>query len=84
VTGTPAILIPSPYAAEDHRQSWQLVPRWYFASGGPQVLESKVSLLHSPGCDAIIAGAIAVPDSAERLALLRQLLEIQPSPERSL
>jgi len=62
------------------QSSRQLVPRWYFASGDSQVLESKVlSLLHSPQqLDAMrsSAGAIAVPDSAERLAaLVRQLLE---------
>lgn len=87
VTGTPAILIPFPYAAEDH----QAYNAAIFAAVGaalvfrqaevtPQVLESKVlSLLHSPQqLDAMrsSAGAIAVPDSAERTAaLVRQLLE---------
>ena len=86
VTGTPSILIPYPYAAEDHQAYNAAV----FASGAAlvfrqaeltaQVLESKVlSLLHSPeqleqmGKN---ASAIAVPDSAERLAtLVRQFLE---------
>ena len=87
VTGTPSILIPYPYAAEDH-QSYNAAV--FTAAGAAllfrqgeltsQVLESKVlSLLQSP--DQLkqmreSAGAIAVPDSAERLAaVVRQLLE---------
>lgn len=87
VTGTPSILIPYPFAAEDHQAYNAAV----FADSGaalvfrqgelsPQLLESKVlSLLQSPeqleqmGKN---ASAIAVPDSAERLAaLVRQLVE---------
>ncbi len=86
VTGTPSILIPYPYAAEDH-QSYNAAV--FTAAGAalvfrqaeltPQVLSSKVlSLLHSPEQlqeMAQSASAIAVPDSAERLAaLVRQLM----------
>jgi UDP-N-acetylglucosamine--N-acetylmuramyl-(pentapeptide) pyrophosphoryl-undecaprenol N-acetylglucosamine transferase len=90
VTGTPAILIPFPYAAEDHQTYNATV---FTAAGAalvfrqeevtPQLLESQVlSLLHSPELEhmAQSARAIAVPDSAERLAILvRQLLDT-PSP----
>lgn len=87
VTGTPSVLIPYPFAAEDHQAYNAAV----FASADaalvfpqaeltPHLLESKVlSLLRSPeqleqmGKN---AGAIAVPESAERLAtLVRQFLE---------
>jgi UDP-N-acetylglucosamine--N-acetylmuramyl-(pentapeptide) pyrophosphoryl-undecaprenol N-acetylglucosamine transferase len=87
VTGTPSLLIPYPYAAEDH-QSYNAA---VFAAAGaalvfrqaqltPQMLESKVlSLLHSPEQleqMAQSARAIAVSDSAERLAsLVRQVVE---------
>ena len=86
VTGTPAILIPFPYAAEDH----QTYNASAFATSGAalvlpqaeltaQLLEGKVlSLLPSPGQLARMgeaARAIAVPDSAERLAaLVRQVV----------
>lgn len=87
VTGTPAILIPFPYAAEDH-QSYNAA---VFQTAGAalvfqqaqltaQMLTSQVlSLLESPEQlerMAQSARAIAVPDSAERLAtLVRQVLE---------
>ena len=86
VTGTPSILIPFPYAAEDHQAYNAAV---FTASDAalmfrqaeltPQMLESKVlSLLHSPEQleqMGKIARAIALPDSAERLAaLVRQLV----------
>ncbi len=86
VTGTPSILIPYPYAAEDHQFHNATV---FTAAGAalvfrqaeltPQLLESKVlSLLHSPAQleqMAQSAAAIAVFDSAERLAtLVRQLV----------
>ncbi len=87
VTGTPSILIPYPYAAEDHQAYNAAV---FTAAGAALVLrqpeltshllESQVlSLLHSPEQleqMAQSARAIAVPDSAERLAtLVRQLVE---------
>ena len=87
VIGTPSILIPYPYAAEDHQTYNAAV---FTAAGAalvfrqaeltPQLLESKVlSLLHSPEQLEQMrssAEAIAVPDSAERLAtLVRQFLE---------
>lgn len=87
VTGTPSILIPYPYAAEDH-QSYNAAV--FTAAGAAllfrqeeltsQLLESKVlSLLQSPQQLKQMresAEAIAVPDSAERLAaVVRQLLE---------
>ena len=88
VTGTPAILIPFPYAAEDHQTYNAAV----FAAAGAalvlrqgdlttQLLESKVlSLLQAPEQLERMgeaARAIAVPDSAERLAaLVRQVMEL--------
>ncbi len=85
-TGTASILIPYPYAAEDH-QSYNAA---IFSAAGaalvfpqenltPQLLESEVlSLLQSPEQIEKMqwaASAIAVPDSAERLAtLVRQLV----------
>lgn len=87
VTKTPAILIPYPFAAEDH----QAFNAASFAETGaavvfrqeeltPQQLEGEVSnLLQSPQTleqMARKAAALAVPDSSERLAaLVRQLLE---------
>lgn len=92
VTHTPAILIPYPYAAEDH----QLFNAAIFANAGaglvfrqaeltPDLLESKVlSLLHSPQQlqqMAQRAAGVALTDSAERLAaLMRQLLENRIAP----
>lgn len=86
-TQTPAILIPYPYAAEDH-QSYNAAS---FADKGaalvfrqadltPQLLESKVlHLLESPDIlqqMAQNAASLAVIDSAERLAvLMRQFVE---------
>jgi len=86
ITQTPAILIPYPYAAEDH----QAFNAASFADAGaalvfrqseltPELLESKVLyLLQSPQLlqeMAQKAAALAVTDSAERLAILvRQLL----------
>jgi UDP-N-acetylglucosamine--N-acetylmuramyl-(pentapeptide) pyrophosphoryl-undecaprenol N-acetylglucosamine transferase len=86
ITQTPAILIPYPYAAEDH----QAFNAASFADAGaalvfrqeeltPQLLESKVShLLHSPQVlqeMAQKAGSLAITDSAERLAaLVRQMM----------
>ncbi len=87
VTGTPSILIPYPYAAEDH-QSYNATV--FTAAGAALVfcqpeltshlLESQVlSLLYSPEQLEQMgqsARAIAVPDSAERLAtLVRELVE---------
>ena len=90
ITKTPAVLIPYPYAAEDH----QAFNAASFANTGaalvfrqaqltPQVLESKVlHLLQSPQLlqdMAQKAAALAVTDSAERLAaLVRQVIEKQP------
>lgn len=87
ITQTPAILIPYPFAAEDH----QAFNAASFASTGaalvfrqsqltPQLLESKVlHLLQSPQVLQDMAqktGSLAVTDSAERLAnLVRQQLE---------
>lgn len=86
---TPAVLIPFPYAAEDHQYHNATV---FMAAGAalvfrqqeltPQILESKVlSLLRSKAQlenMAENAGAIAVPDSAERLAsLVHQLINGQ-------
>lgn len=86
VTQTPAILIPYPFAAEDH----QVYNAAIFNSAGaglvfrqseltPQLLESKVlNLLQSPEQlqqMAQKAATLAVPDSAERLAdLVRRTL----------
>ncbi|MBV8886482.1 MAG: undecaprenyldiphospho-muramoylpentapeptide beta-N-acetylglucosaminyltransferase [Chroococcidiopsidaceae cyanobacterium CP_BM_RX_35] len=87
VTGTPSILIPFPYAAEDHQsynaevfQTAGAALVFQQAQLTPQVLTSQVvSLLESPKQlerMAQSAAAIAVPDSAERLAkLVRQVLE---------
>ncbi len=87
LTQTPVILIPYPYAAEDH----QIFNAAIFADVGaglvfrqaeltPQMLESKVlGLLRSPvqlQDMAQRAGSLAVPDSAQRLAaLVRQWVE---------
>lgn len=87
VTGTPSILIPLPTAADDHQSHNAAV----FAAVGAalvfgqteltsEVLQDKVlSLLHSAAQLEQMgqkARAIAVSDSAERLAtLVRQLLE---------
>jgi UDP-N-acetylglucosamine--N-acetylmuramyl-(pentapeptide) pyrophosphoryl-undecaprenol N-acetylglucosamine transferase len=87
VCGTPAILIPYPFAAEDH-QSYNAD---VFTSSGAaltlkqseltaQVLQSNVlNLLQSPNELAKMgenAKAIAVPDSAEKLAhLVREVIE---------
>ncbi|MEH2069720.1 MAG: undecaprenyldiphospho-muramoylpentapeptide beta-N-acetylglucosaminyltransferase [Nostoc sp.] len=88
VCGTPAILIPYPFAAEDH-QSYNAE---VFSKAGAaltlkqshltaQQLQSNVlNLLHSPQELAKMgekAKAIAVPDSAEKLAqLVREVVEI--------
>ncbi|MCA1994683.1 MAG: undecaprenyldiphospho-muramoylpentapeptide beta-N-acetylglucosaminyltransferase [Coleofasciculus sp. S288] len=87
VTKTPAILIPYPFAAEDH----QAFNAASFAETGaavvfrqeeltPQQLEGEVlNLLESPQTleqMAQKAAALAVPDSAEQLAaLVRQVVE---------
>ncbi len=87
VTQTPAILIPYPFAAEDH-QAYNAAS---FADAGaalvfpqseltPQLLESKVlHLLQSPQLLQAMAqktATLAVTNSAERLAtLVRQLVE---------
>lgn len=87
ITQTPAILIPYPYAAEDH----QAFNAASFVKAGaglvfrqseltPQLLESKVlSLLESPPTlqqMAQNAASLAVVDSGERLAaLVRQAVE---------
>ena len=83
VTQTPAILIPYPYAAEDH----QIFNAAIFADAGaalvfrqaeltPQLLESKVlNLLRSPQTLQEMsqkAASLAIIDSAERLAALVQ------------
>jgi UDP-N-acetylglucosamine--N-acetylmuramyl-(pentapeptide) pyrophosphoryl-undecaprenol N-acetylglucosamine transferase len=88
VTQTPAILIPYPFAAEDH----QIFNAAVLADAGagivfrqseltPQLLESKVlHFLNSPVELAEMrsrAGSLAIPDSAERLAnLIRKLVEV--------
>ncbi|HEY9847471.1 MAG TPA: undecaprenyldiphospho-muramoylpentapeptide beta-N-acetylglucosaminyltransferase [Candidatus Caenarcaniphilales bacterium] len=87
VTGTPAILIPYPYAAEDHQSLNAAV---FAASGAALVfqetdltaqrLEQEVSrLLRSPQALEPMAqqtASLAVTDSAERLAaLVRRLME---------
>jgi len=90
MTQTPAILIPYPYAAEDH----QAFNATSFVNAGaalvfpqaeltPQLLESQVlNLLRSPHLlqeMAQKAAALAVTDSAERLAVLvRELVEQKP------
>jgi UDP-N-acetylglucosamine--N-acetylmuramyl-(pentapeptide) pyrophosphoryl-undecaprenol N-acetylglucosamine transferase len=81
VSGTPSILIPYPFAAEDH----QTFNAAEFANVGaaiicrqgeltPEMLQSKVlSLLNEPAHLAQMADAsqsLAVPDSAEQLAKL--------------
>ncbi|MDF5717028.1 MAG: undecaprenyldiphospho-muramoylpentapeptide beta-N-acetylglucosaminyltransferase, partial [Rhizonema sp. NSF051] len=86
VCGTPAILIPFPFAAEDH----QTYNGSVFTTAGAalmfqqseltaEMLQSKVlSLLQSPELQTMAqkAKAIAVPDSAEKLAqLMREVLE---------
>jgi UDP-N-acetylglucosamine--N-acetylmuramyl-(pentapeptide) pyrophosphoryl-undecaprenol N-acetylglucosamine transferase len=83
VCGTPAILIPYPFAAEDH-QSYNAA---VFTDAGaaltfqqselkPEILQKRVlELLHSPIELAIMgerAKAIAYPDSADKLAALVQ------------
>lgn len=94
VTQTPAILIPYPYAAEDHQAHNAAV----FAAVGaaavfresalaPAVLEAEVlDLLRSPQTLAEMTAAaerLAVSDSTERLAeLVRQLLS-RPRKESS-
>ncbi|GAX43291.1 UDP-N-acetylglucosamine--N-acetylmuramyl-(pentapeptide) pyrophosphoryl-undecaprenol N-acetylglucosamine transferase [Tolypothrix sp. NIES-4075] len=88
VCGVPSILIPYPFAAEDH----QTYNAEVFTSVGAaiafkqseltaEVLQSKVlHLLQSPAELADMASkskAIAVPDSAEKLAqLVRELIEM--------
>lgn len=94
VTQTPAILIPYPYAAEDHQAHNAAV---FAAVGGaavfresalaPAVLEAEVlDLLRSPQTLAEMTSAVAslaVTDSTERLAeLVRQLLS-RPRKESS-
>lgn len=87
ITKTPAILIPYPYAAEDH-QAFNAASFDYTGAAlvfrqeqlTPELLTSKVSyLLQSPEilqAMAEKAAALAVPDSGERLAsLMRQLIE---------
>lgn len=90
ITHTPAILIPYPYAAEDH----QAFNAASFSDAGaalvfrqseltPQLLDSKVlHLLQSPQVlenMAQKAASLAVTDSAERLAaLVRQIVERKP------
>ncbi|HBB35966.1 MAG TPA: undecaprenyldiphospho-muramoylpentapeptide beta-N-acetylglucosaminyltransferase [Cyanobacteria bacterium UBA8803] len=87
IAKTPAILIPYPYAAEDH----QAFNAASFAAAGaavvfrqsdltPELLESKVlHLIKSPEIlqqMAEKAGSLAIVDSAERLAaLVRELLD---------
>lgn len=87
VTGTPSILIPYPFAAEDHQTYNAAV----FASAGaalvfqqteltPELLKFEVlNLLKSPQRLQQMrenANVLAVPDSAERLAtLVRQAVE---------
>jgi UDP-N-acetylglucosamine--N-acetylmuramyl-(pentapeptide) pyrophosphoryl-undecaprenol N-acetylglucosamine transferase len=89
VTQTPAILIPFPYAADDHQTYNAAV---FAAAGAAQVfrqadltadlLQSKtLYLLQSPDQlqrMAMAAGGLAIADSAERLAkLVRQVAEPQ-------
>jgi UDP-N-acetylglucosamine--N-acetylmuramyl-(pentapeptide) pyrophosphoryl-undecaprenol N-acetylglucosamine transferase len=87
ITGTPSILIPYPYAAEDHQAFNAAV----FADAGaaivyrqgeltPQFLQDQVlELLQSPQVLADMAKKtqeLAVPDSGDRIAqVLRRLLE---------
>ncbi|HEY9861097.1 MAG TPA: UDP-N-acetylglucosamine--N-acetylmuramyl-(pentapeptide) pyrophosphoryl-undecaprenol N-acetylglucosamine transferase, partial [Candidatus Obscuribacterales bacterium] len=87
ITGTPSILIPYPFAAEDH----QAYNAAIFAATGaaqvyrqadliPELLQTKVlELLRSPNLLQEMATkteSLAVADSAEQLAtLVRQLVE---------
>jgi UDP-N-acetylglucosamine--N-acetylmuramyl-(pentapeptide) pyrophosphoryl-undecaprenol N-acetylglucosamine transferase len=90
ITKTPSILIPYPYAAEDH-QSYNAAI--FAAAGAAQVcrqadlsvekLQNKVlNLLRSPDQleqMAAAAGGLAIADSAERLAdLIRSLVKQAP------
>ncbi|NJL37802.1 MAG: undecaprenyldiphospho-muramoylpentapeptide beta-N-acetylglucosaminyltransferase [Leptolyngbyaceae cyanobacterium RM2_2_4] len=90
ITQTPSILIPYPYAAEDH-QSYNAAI--FAAAGASQVcrqadlsvekLQNKVlNLLRSPDQleqMAVAAGELAIADSAERLAdLVRSLVKQAP------
>ncbi|KGF72903.1 UDP-N-acetylglucosamine--N-acetylmuramyl-(pentapeptide) pyrophosphoryl-UDP N-acetylglucosamine transferase [Neosynechococcus sphagnicola sy1] len=81
VTGTPAILIPYPYAAEDHQThnaaSFAAVGAGFVyqqADLTPEMLETQVlALLHDPTRReqmAHQAASLAVTDSAEQLAML--------------
>lgn len=88
VCGTPAILIPYPFAAEDHQTYNAAV----FTKAGaalafkqseltPEILQNQVlNLLRSPTELAKMAEnakAIAIPDSADKLAtLVREVVEI--------
>jgi UDP-N-acetylglucosamine--N-acetylmuramyl-(pentapeptide) pyrophosphoryl-undecaprenol N-acetylglucosamine transferase len=88
ICGTPAILIPYPFAAEDHQTHNAQV----FTKAGaalafqqseltPEILQNQVlNLLRSPTELAKMAEkakAIAVPDSADKLAsLVREVVEI--------
>ncbi|HEY9640968.1 MAG TPA: glycosyltransferase, partial [Coleofasciculaceae cyanobacterium] len=87
ITQTPSILIPYPYAAEDH----QTYNARVFQTAGaalvfqqsdltPDLLESKVMyLLQSPEVlqqMAAASGQLAIADSAEQLAaLMRRLMQ---------
>ncbi|WP_017653841.1 undecaprenyldiphospho-muramoylpentapeptide beta-N-acetylglucosaminyltransferase [Fortiea contorta] len=87
VCGLPAILIPYPFAAEDHQTyNAQVFTKAGAALAFPQsqltaeILQNQVlSLLHSPielAKMAENARAIAVPDSADKLAsLVREIVE---------
>ncbi|WP_414565206.1 MULTISPECIES: undecaprenyldiphospho-muramoylpentapeptide beta-N-acetylglucosaminyltransferase [unclassified Anabaena] len=87
VCGTPAILIPYPFAAEDHQSyNADVFTKAGAALTFPQseltteILQTQVlNLLQSPAALAKMADnakAIAVPDSADKLAsLLREVLE---------
>ncbi|MBW4491288.1 MAG: undecaprenyldiphospho-muramoylpentapeptide beta-N-acetylglucosaminyltransferase [Trichocoleus desertorum ATA4-8-CV12] len=86
ITGTPSILIPYPFAAEDHQAHNAAI----FAAAGaaqvcrqadltPELLQTKVlELLRSPNLQdmATKTESLVVADSAEQLAtLVRQLVE---------
>lgn len=87
VCGTPAILIPYPFAAEDHQTyNAKVFTKVGAALAFPQseltaeILQNQVlELLHSPSELAKMgekAKAIAIPDSADKLAqLLREVVE---------
>ncbi|MDZ7957326.1 MAG: undecaprenyldiphospho-muramoylpentapeptide beta-N-acetylglucosaminyltransferase [Aulosira sp. DedQUE10] len=87
VCGTPAILIPYPFAAEDHQTyNAKVFTQAGAALAFPQseltseILQNQVlNLLHSPSELAKMgekAKAIAIPDSADKLAqLLREVVE---------